>query len=91
MPSGNLSLSYQRSTLATEKLTLPPSLLGILIIIILSLSLSTMSCISLAVYYNRRTVGVHITVNGKECINLATFNFLGFLGNTAIKVQCIVV
>ena len=34
-----------------------------------------------------RTVGVHITVNGKECINLATYNFLGFLGNTAIKVH----
>lgn len=33
-----------------------------------------------------RTVGVHITVDGKKCINLATFNFLGFLGNTAIKV-----
>jgi hypothetical protein len=33
-----------------------------------------------------RTVGVHITVNGKKCINLATYNFLGFLGNTAIKV-----
>ena len=34
-----------------------------------------------------RTVGSHITVNGKECINLATYNFLGFLGNTAIKVH----
>ena len=88
MPSGSLSLSYQRSTLATEKSTLPPSLLGILIII---LNLSCNTCISLAVYYDRRTVGVHITVNGKECINLATFNFLGFLGNTAIKVQYIVV
>ena len=32
------------------------------------------------------TAGAHITINGKECINLATFNFLGLLGGPTIKV-----
>jgi len=31
------------------------------------------------------TAGPRITLNGKECINLATFNFLGLLGNQAVK------
>lgn len=35
------------------------------------------------------TAGPHITINGKECINLATFNFLGLLGNSTIKVYTI--
>ena len=31
------------------------------------------------------TAGPQITVNGKECLNLATFNFLGLLNNQAVK------
>ena len=26
-----------------------------------------------------------MVVNGKECLNLATFNFLGFIGNDEVK------
>ncbi len=33
-----------------------------------------------------RTAGAHITVNGKECLNLATLNFLGLLENNTVKV-----
>lgn len=33
-----------------------------------------------------RTAGAHITVNGKECLNLATLNFLGLLENESVKV-----
>ena len=32
------------------------------------------------------TAGSRITVNGKECLNLATLNFLGFLENSSVKV-----
>ncbi|XP_064386088.1 serine palmitoyltransferase 1-like [Halichondria panicea] len=31
------------------------------------------------------TAGAHITVNGKECLNLATLNFLGLLENSTVK------
>lgn len=31
------------------------------------------------------SLGPHVIVNGKECLNLATFNFLGFLGNQEVK------
>lgn len=31
------------------------------------------------------TAGSHITVDGRECINLATFNFLGLLENSSVK------
>ena len=31
-----------------------------------------------------------MNVNGKDCINLATFNFLGFVGKETIEVSSIV-
>ena len=31
-----------------------------------------------------------MNVNGKDCINLATFNFLGFVGRKEIEVRSIV-
>jgi len=30
--------------------------------------------------------GHKLTLDGKECLNLATFNFLGFVGNEDIEV-----
>ena len=33
-------------------------------------------------------LGPHVVVNGKECLNLATFNFLGFIENKQVQVRC---
>ena len=33
-----------------------------------------------------RVAGPHITVNGKELLNFATYNFLGLLDNPSVKV-----
>jgi len=38
-----------------------------------------------------RVAGTHIVVNGKRCLNLGTFNFLGFAGNQSVKVSNICV
>ena len=39
-----------------------------------------------------RAPGTDIVVNGKKCLNLGTFNFLGFAGNQSVKVSnvCVV-
>lgn len=42
-------------------------------------TLLSLLCVSVA--------GSHVTVNGIECINLATFNFLGLLEHTNVKVR----
>ena len=34
-----------------------------------------------------RMTGTYVTVNGKECLNLATFNFLGLLNKKNIHVS----
>ena len=34
---------------------------------------------------NHSSLGVHVVVNGRDCLNLATFNFLGFIGNSEVK------
>ena len=34
-----------------------------------------------------RAPGTEIVVNGKKCLNLGTFNFLGFAGNQSVKVS----
>ena len=34
-----------------------------------------------------RKSGININVNGKDCLNLATFNFLGLVGNKQVEVQ----
>ena len=31
------------------------------------------------------TSGAHIQVNGKDCINFVTFDFLGLLGTPSVK------
>ena len=31
------------------------------------------------------SLGAHVVVNGRDCLNLATFNFLGFIGNAEEK------
>ena len=36
-----------------------------------------------------RAPGTDIVVNGKKCLNLGTFNFLGFAGNQSVKVSCV--
>ena len=58
-----------------EKLTRVLSLLGML----------TFKDLYGKLYFSR-TAGPHVTVNGRDCVNLATFNFLGLLGDPAIKV-----
>ncbi len=35
------------------------------------------------------TAGSHMIVDGKDCINLATFNLLGFLEHPKVKVKSI--
>ena len=34
-------------------------------------------------------LGAHVVVDGKECLNLATFNFLGFIDNKEVKVDIV--
>jgi serine palmitoyltransferase len=36
--------------------------------------------------FSFRKPGHQIIVNGKSCLNLATFNFLGFVGDKDIEV-----
>ena len=36
--------------------------------------------------------GKHLTIDGKECLNLATHNYLGFAGNPVVEeaaIECV--
>jgi serine palmitoyltransferase len=35
--------------------------------------------------FHLSSLGAHVVVNGRDCLNLATFNFLGFIGNAEVK------